>query len=62
MHPTIATSIVAQRRQDLLVTAEHYRRVRRSARIRRPGKASPQGSGRGYPRIHFQSWLAAGRL
>ena len=57
MNPIIATSIVAQRRQDLLATAEDYRRVRRSARIRRAGKGSPQGSGRAHPRISFQSWL-----
>jgi hypothetical protein len=62
MHPGIATLIVAQRQRELLATAEHYRRIRRSARVPRARKASPDGSVRGHPHVNFQAWLAAGRL
>jgi hypothetical protein len=62
MNPIIAASIVAQRQQDLLATATHYRRIRRSARPPRRGKASRQGTVRGHPRVTFPAWLAAGRL
>jgi len=62
MNPIIATSIVAQHQKDLLATAEHYRRIRRTARAPKARKAGPDGSVRGHPRVGFQSWLAAGRM
>jgi hypothetical protein len=62
MNPTIATSIVAQHQRELIATAEHYRRIRRSARVPRTRRTSPDGSVRGHPQVNFQAWLAAGRL
>jgi hypothetical protein len=62
MNPTIATSILAQRQRELLATAEHYRRVRRSARTPRARKTKPDATVRGDPRLGFQTWLTAGRL
>jgi hypothetical protein len=62
MHPSIATLIVAQHQRELLASAEHYRRIRRSARTPRPRKASPDGAVRSHPHVTFRTWLAAGRL
>ncbi|MDQ2748890.1 MAG: hypothetical protein ABI775_01525 [Pseudonocardiales bacterium] len=61
MNPSIATSIAAQHRRELLATAAHYRRIRPAARPSRARKAAPDGAVRGHPQI-FQTWLAAGRL
>jgi len=63
MNPIIADAIVAQHRQDLLNTAEHYRRVRRTRnapRIARIASAAPVRTS--HVRPMFQTWLAAGRL
>lgn len=62
MNPIIASSIAAQRQQDLLASAEHYRRLRSAARTRRTRKVSSAGTQLATPRRRFQIRPAGGRL
>lgn len=63
MNPIIAASIVTQRQQELLASAEHYRRIRRTARTPRARKVSlSRAEPVQRPRVNFPEWLAAGRL